>query len=63
MNDRDKLLTLLDRLETLEHRIVPPWQRAIVDVARQALENEITSIARKLRAAEAWRASARLRAV
>jgi hypothetical protein len=49
MSDLDKIQLLLRRLEELEHRIVPDWQKPIVEVARQALESKLTELGRRLR--------------
>lgn len=49
MNDVEKLQLLLRRLDELEHRIVPDWQKPILAVGRTALEAEITEIGRRMR--------------
>lgn len=46
--DLDRLQTLLDHLQRLELWVPPPHERPIVDVAREALADEIRELARRL---------------
>ena len=48
MNDREKLSVLEHRLKCLESKPVSSWERPIHDVARLAIETEITEIGRRL---------------
>ena len=48
MSDHEKIQMLSQRLEDIERRNVPNWQRPIVDVARQALEQEIATLGRQI---------------
>lgn len=48
MNDREKFQVLQDRLRSLEHTTVAPWQRAIHAVSLRALEAEIADLGRRI---------------
>jgi hypothetical protein len=51
MSDVDKIQLLNERLRQFEARPVPDWQRGIVEVARQALLQEIAALGRQV---ERW---------
>ncbi len=48
MNDREKLDLLERRLRCIQSQSVPEWQRSILEVARQAIEAELTDLGRRL---------------
>ncbi len=48
MNDREKLDLLERRLRCIQSQSVPEWQRPILEVARQAIEAELTDLGRRL---------------
>lgn len=55
MNDREKLTVLEGRLAELERRPARSWERPILEVARLAIEAEISEIGRRLRSQRTWR--------
>ena len=56
MNDREKLDLLERRLRRIERsESVPEWQRSILEIARQAIEAELTEIGRRLVRRTYWR--------
>lgn len=55
MTDRERLSELLMRLARLESLAVDPWEKPIHDVARLAIEAEITQIGQRLGRRDYWR--------
>ena len=55
MNDREKLDLLERRLRCFEGKLVPEWQCSILEIARQAIEAELTEIGRRLVRRTYWR--------
>ena len=55
ISDREKLELLERRLRCIESESVPEWQRSILEVARQAIEAELTEIGRRLVRRNLWR--------
>ena len=52
MSDIDRIRILNERLRQIEERRVPNWQRPIVEVARDAILQEIASVGQRI---ERWR--------
>ncbi|MEM7201235.1 MAG: hypothetical protein AAF628_13265 [Planctomycetota bacterium] len=48
MNDHDKIHMLQARLRDLDRRPASPWERPIHDVARLALELELSELGQRL---------------
>ncbi len=55
MNDREKLDLLERRLRRIQRQSVPESQRSILEVARQAIEAELTELGRRLVRRTYWR--------
>ncbi len=51
----NRLQILMNRLHDLELRIPPKHERAILEVARAALREEISSVAHRLGDGDYWR--------
>ena len=47
-SDQERLEALIRRLADIETRSVPSWQRPIQEVARLALQEEISSLGRRV---------------
>ncbi len=55
MNDREELDLLERRLRCFKGKPVREWQRSILEIARQAIEAELTEIGRRLVRRTYWR--------
>ena len=55
MNDLEKLDLLEKRLRCIQSQSVPEWQRSILEVARQAIEAELTDLGKRLVRRNYWR--------
>ncbi len=55
MNDREKLDLLEKRLRSIQSQSVPECQRSILEVARQAIEAELSDLGRRLVRRTYWR--------
>ena len=48
MSDHDRIELLQARLREMQLRTLAPWERPIAEVARRAIESELTEVGRRL---------------